>query len=209
MIKRGIILFIFLGTFLFKSYAQSNVSIKYFGFTLHPFGDYSAEIQPYKLDKKAFTVLNFGGYASYEKYVYGDLLAVRVKQGVFTDCAAGLMGVSHVGVFIKVLEKNEKHKLNIGFGPAFIYRESWRKYKLYTDTGFWRIYSTKDFGELQYKLILYATEFEYDYKISDKLDLSADLVPGFPFAFTWSFGLKYWFNRGNGKPIFLIPKSKE
>jgi hypothetical protein len=189
--------------------AQSNVSVKYFGLTVHPFGDYSADVQPYKLDKNAYLVANFGGYASYEKFIWIDMLSIKVKQGIFTDCSAGMMGVSHLGVQMNLLEKR-KHKLSFGIGPTLIYRESWTRFPEYQESGFWNKYDSDRFGLVQYKMILYGCEFEYDYTVSDKTDLSVGFTPGFPFAFTFSFGVKYWFDKNFKTRLKLVtPKTIE
>lgn len=190
------------------SCAQSNVSLKYFGMTIHPFGDYSADIQPYRLDKKAYFVLNFGGYASYEHFIWLDMLSVRIKQGVFTDCSAGMMGVSHLGLQMNLLEK-KKHKLSFGLGPTLIYRESWNRFPEYKESGFWHKYSSPKAGDIQYKVILYGCEFEYDYTVSPTTDLSVGFTPGFPFAFTFSFGIKHWFNKDFKTRVKLVTPPRQ
>jgi len=182
---------------------QNNFSIKYFGLTIHPFGDYSANIQPYKLDKTAHFVLNFGGYASYEHFQWLDMLSVRIKQGVFTDCSGGIMGVSHLGLSMNLL-RGKKQKLNFGLGPTLIYRRSWSRFTEYKDSGFWHNYSSEKVGSIQYKLILYGCEFEYDYSVSPKTDLSVGFTPGFPFAFTFSFGIKYWLNKNFKSNVNIV-----
>jgi len=209
--KRFYIFFLIFGFVIVasSSFSQSNLSLKYFGLTVHPFGDYSASIQPNKLDKNAFFVLNFGGYASYEKFVWYDFISIKLKQGIFTDCSAGMMGVSHFGAQLKLLE-NQKNRLSFGIGPTFIYRESWKRFEVYEDSGFWKTYTSKKYGEIQYTFIPYGCEFEYDYKLSDKTDLSVDFTPGFPFAFTFSVGIKHWLTKDFKKRVKLVvPKNKK
>lgn len=177
----------------FLTLGQSNVSLQYFGLTIHPFGDYSAEVQPYRLDDNANFVLNFGGYLSYEKYVWHDILSIRVKQGAFTDCSAGKMGVSHIGVNFRLIG-NEKHRLHFSFGPAFIYRESWNRFEVYKNKGFWNDGEFRG-DEWQYKMVPFSCEFEYNYTINEKWDATFFLTPGFPNALFFSIGTKYWFNK--------------
>jgi len=188
--------------------AQSNFSVKYFGLTIHPFGDYSASIQPHKLDKKAYLVANFGGYASYTHFIWLDKLSIRVKQGVFTDCAGGPMGVSHVGIKMNLFEL-KKHRLSFAIGPTLIYRKDWSRFDIYQDSGFWKHYHSSYLGDIQYKMILYGCEFEYDWLITDKTNLSVGFTPGFPFAFTFAAGVKYWFSR-NFKENYkiVVPRKK-
>lgn len=187
----------------FVGKSQSNFSLKYFGLTIHPFGDYSASIQPHKLDKQAYLVVNFGGYASYEYYVWLDKLSVRVKQGVFTDCAGGPMGVSHLGVQMNLFEI-KRHRLGFAIGPTLIYRKDWNRFDIYKDSGFWKRYHSSLCGDIQYKIILYGCEFEYDWLITDKFNFSAGFTPGFPFAFTFSAGIKYWFSRDFKKNYMVV-----
>lgn len=192
-----------------NSFSQSNVSLKYFGLTVHPFGDNTAEIQPYKLDKNAYFVMNFGGYAGYEFFIWLNMLSIKLKQGLFTDCSGGIMGVSHIGLQMNLIEK-KRHRLSFGIGPALIYRQDWNRFEIYKDSKFWNRYYTKNQKSIQYKFILYGCEFEYDYAISKKTDLSVGFTPGFPFAFTFSFGVKHWLNKNFKTRIKLAtpPRTK-
>jgi hypothetical protein len=88
----------------FTAYGQSSFSAKFVGLTIHPFGDESAALQPYKLDDRAVFVMNFGGVVSYEKYIWRDLVSYKVLQAVFADCSAGLASITNLaiqGVFLK------------------------------------------------------------------------------------------------------------
>jgi hypothetical protein len=191
------------------SRAQSNWSIKYFGLTIHPFGDASADIQPYKLDENAYFVLNFGGYVGYEKFIWNDFLSVKLKQGLFTDCSAGWMGVTHLGLQMKLIE-GEKHRLSFGAGPTLIYRESWTRFDFYEKNPFWNYYNSNRLGEVQWRTMLYGCEFVYDYRLTENLELSSGFTPGFPMAFTFSIGVKYWMSREFEQKYFLArPKRKK
>ncbi len=129
------ILLIFLKFENDKIQAQNNFSIKYFGLIVHPFGDYSARIQPYKLDRNAYFVVTIGGYVSYEQFIWQDILSLKFKQGLFLDCSAGKSGVTHVSVQMNLLE-NKKNKLSFSIGPTLIYRESWTRFKEYKNSSF-------------------------------------------------------------------------
>lgn len=180
--------------------AQDAATLKYFGLSIHPFGDPTAELQPYKLDPNAFFVLNFGGFAGYEHYVWHDLASVKVLQGVFTDCSGGLSGFSHIGVR-GLLASTERHRLMFGIGPALMYRESWARFgEKYTSTGYFNDYHSRNLGEIQWKLYPAVFEFEYDYRLGEKTDFSFSFTPGIPTVMTMQFGVKYWFNK-NFKPM--------
>ena len=177
--------------FFSKTFAQSNVSLKYFGLTIHPFGDDMANIQPYKLDDEAYFVLNFGGIAEYEKFIWEDIVALTVSQGIFNDCSNGLSGISHIGLQVLLLEKN-KHRLYVDGGPTFYVREDWNRFKDYEDLGNFerrKMYNRS----WQYRLFLISGAFEYDYDISSNKTISVSIIPLPVVAF--GFGFKYWFNK--------------
>lgn len=186
----------------FHARAQSNVSLKYFGLTMHPFGDETAYLQPYKLDNQARFVLNFGGFASYEKYVWKEIVSVKAMQGVFTDCSGGMAGVTHIG--LRINGEKDRHRLGIGLGPTLFYREDWNRFEGYTDSGFMSRTNNQWLGPLQYKFFWYGLEIEYDYRLGDRTDLSVGFTPGFPFVFTWSVGAKYWFSKGSEEAAKLV-----
>lgn len=170
----------------------SAFTVKYFGLTVHPFGDRTAELQPYKLDKGAHFVLNFGGYAGYEKFVYKDLVSVKVIQGLFSDCSGGWASVTHFGVRALLLER-EKHRLYFGIGPTFLLRDSWTRFgDRYKPSGFFNVDYDTFLGDVQWKFIPYACEIEYDYRCSPRDHLSIGFTPGVPLACTFSFGWKHW-----------------
>lgn len=198
----NLILLICTTTACFHASAQSNVSLKYFGLTMHPFGDKTAYLQPYKLDNNARFVLNFGGFASYEKYLWEEIISVKAMQGVFTDCSGGMAGVTHLG--LRISGEKGRHRLGIGLGPTFFYREDWNRFEGYTDSGFMKRANNRWLGPLQYKFFWYGVEIEYDYRLGNRTDLSVGFTPGFPFVFTWSVGAKYWLSKGPVKAVKLV-----
>lgn len=172
--------------------AQSAFTVKYFGLTIHPFGDPTAELQPYKLDDNAKFVMNFGGFAGYEKFFYRDLVSVKAIQGVFSDCSGGLASVTHIGPRLNLL-KVKKHKIYFGIGPTLILRDSWTRFgEKYTSSGYFNVAKTARFGELQWKFIPYGLELEYDFAITERNQFSLSFTPGVPLAMIFSFGWKHW-----------------
>lgn len=173
-------------------HAQSTFTLKYFGLTIHPFGDRTAELQPHKLDKTAHFVLNFGGYAGYEHFVYKDLVSLKVIQGVFTDCSGGWASVSHFGVRALLLE-TRKHRLYFGIGPTLLVRNSWERFgDKYQPSGYFETAHHTLLGNVQWKFIPYGCEFEYDYRWTERNQLSVSFTPGVPLACTFSVGWKHW-----------------
>ncbi|NOQ71641.1 MAG: hypothetical protein GQ574_06555 [Crocinitomix sp.] len=193
----------------FNAKAQETLTVKFFGLAIHPFGDPTANLQPFKLDKKARFVLNAGLFVGYEKYLYKDIFSVKIIQGITTDCSNGLASISHIGARL-LLFKTKKHRIHFGIGPTFIVRESWNRFgDEYTSSGFFNEYDSKKLGELQWKLIPYGFEFEYDYSFSDINQLSFSFTPGIP-ATTLSVGWKHWFNwKDYNEPKIFIPKKKK
>lgn len=172
--------------------AQSTVTLKYFGMTIHPFGDRTAELQPHKLDKEAHFVLNFGGYAGYERFVYKDFVSLKVIQGAFTDCSAGWASVTHLGVRFLLMEK-PKHRVYFGIGPTILVRNSWERFgDKYPPSKYFERAHSKLLGDLQWKFIPYGCEFEYDYRFNERNHLSISFTPGVPLACTFAVGWKYW-----------------
>lgn len=184
--------------------AQETVTLKYFGLTMHPFGDNSATLEPFRLDDHARFVANFGGFAGYEKFVWEDIVSVKIIQGVFTDCSAGLAGLTHVGVRGVLLDR-KKQRLSFGIGPVFMYRDSWRRFGgRYTPSGFFNETHTQLFGDVQWKLFPAGFEFEYDVQLNDKTDFSASFTPGVPLACIFSVGVKYWLSKDFREKVKLV-----
>jgi hypothetical protein len=172
--------------------AQSTFTLKYFGVTVHPFGDRTADLQPYKLDREAHVVLNFGVYAGYERFVYKDLVSIKAIQGGFTDCSGGWASVTHIGVRALLFE-NEKHRLYFGIGPTLLVRNSWTRFgSAYKPSGYFNLADNTFAGDVQWKFIPYGCEFEYDYRWTERDHLSVGFTPGVPLACTFSVGWKHW-----------------
>lgn len=184
----------------------SNLSLKFLGFTIHPLGDRTADLQPFKLDRHARFVFNFGGVLGYERFIWQDVLSVKVLQAVFADCSAGLASATHVALRGTFLNRGG-HRLSVGFGPAFLVRQDWARLPDYQSSGFMHTGKLPVFGNVQYKMFWYGIEVEYDLRLSKHLDFSASLTPGIPMAISMGCGLKYWFTRDYKAKIYL-PKIK-
>lgn len=209
MVKKVLILFsLLIVVCSSNAQAPSAFTIKYFGLTIHPFGDKTAELQPYKLDRNARFVANFGCFLGYERFVFKDLVSIKIIQAGFTDCSGGLAGFTHVGVRMRMFQLKEKSTFYFGFGPAFMYRDSWERFgDAYSSSGYFNSGSVRG-HEIQYKLIPYACEIEWDYKLNEKNAFSVGFTPGIPMALTFSVGWKHWIH----KPTFdylklYIPKN--
>jgi hypothetical protein len=204
---RLIFLFILLG---FIGHAQDAITIKHFGLTIHPLGDNTAKLQPNKLDKNARFVMNYGLFLGYEKFVYEDLVSLKIIQGFLADCSNGFASVTHFGPRVTLM-KTEKHRIYFGVGPTLIVRESWNRFGTdYQSSGYFNETYSNTFGDLQWKFVPYAFEFEYDYAFNNKNQLSVSFTPGVPLAMIFSVGWKHWFHfKEYNEPKIFVPKKRK
>jgi len=189
--------------------AQNCISVRYFGMTIHPFGDEQAKLQPHRLDEHAYVVANFGGFISADHYIWHDLIAVTLMQGMFTDCSGGWAGFSHLGVRALFLERG-KHRFLFGIGPMLYYRQSWHRFPEYIDSGFFNRYHSRHIGDVQYKIFWYGAEFACHYRVTEHFDLNAGFTPGVPLALSFSAGVTWWPVRPTEKvsPVKLLHPKK-
>jgi hypothetical protein len=204
---RFLSLFIFISSVLAS---QNCVSLRYFGLTIHPGGDQTAQLQPYKLDKHAIVVANFGGFILVDHYIKKDQVALTLMQGCFTDCSGGFGGFTHIGIRFRLIDKG-KHRILLGIGPMLYYRRDWNRFgSEYHDSGFFRRYSSSHFGEFQYKIFPIAGEFAYHYEFSKHFDFNFGFTPGLPLAVSFSAGITYWPQRFTEKaPIIRVHLRKK
>jgi hypothetical protein len=175
----------------FKLYAQDNIGIKFFGLSIHPFGEKeNAHLMPNKLDPSGYFVMNLGGIISYEKFVVEDALSFKFALGLYADCAAQLGGFLHAGIRAKIF-KIKKHSLYGGIGPTFIFRENWHKLDGYVDRK--RFIGNKN-DAIQYLFLWYGGELEYRFNFKKNWDFSLTFVPGYPDLMSLSLGVNYIIN---------------
>lgn len=183
-------------------WSQSNISAEFVGLTIHPAGDKTAHLQPNKLDDEARFVVNYGAVITYEKYLIGDVLAVKGLQVIAADCSAGWASITHFGIKGLVIRK-PKHRLGVAIGPAFMVRESWFRFEDYEPSGFLKTADSRILGPVQYKFFPIAAEIEYEYSLTPKFDFAFSLTPGLPMAITFAAGFKYWFNKDFEHKLYL------
>ncbi|RYM34687.1 hypothetical protein ERX46_04750 [Brumimicrobium glaciale] len=185
------ITFILLLLFPIHSIAQDNIGIKFFGLSLHPKGEHeNAFLMPNKLDENGYFVMNFGTEIMYEKFIYKDILSIKVIQAIYSDCAARLGGFSHIGLRAKIF-KIGKHTLNGGIGPTLVFRRNWLDLEGYVNPNRFKGGPENTF---QYLFLWYGGEFEYKYQMNEKLDFAISFVPGYPDLMSLAFGVNLRFN---------------
>lgn len=180
---------IFLLPWAAQAQRTRNLNFKYFGLSLHPKGDDNAELMPLNPDGKGYLVLNVGASVAYEQFFVPGKFSVKAIQAFYADCALRFAGFTHLGVRAVVFEAG-RHSLNGGLGPTLVYRRNWSELEGYNrDTSF---FGGDPEDTWQARMIWYAGEFEYNYRLSDRADLSVSFVPGYPNLMSLSFGLRYW-----------------
>ncbi|MCC9137163.1 hypothetical protein ACFSKU_20905 [Pontibacter silvestris] len=163
---------------------KNAFTVKFFGLSLHLKESPYPEIFPHRLDNKGYLVLNLGGIVGYERFVVRDVISIRVEQGLYTDCASVLAGFSHIGWRGLIFRKG-RHSLNGGIGPTLVYRRDWNEIEGYEDDGYFN-----RSGRWQYKFYWYGGELEYNYKLKERLEFSATLVPGIPELVSFGVGIR-------------------
>lgn len=172
-------------------FSQDNVGVKFFGLSLHPKGEKeNAFLMPNKLDENAYLVMNFGAEVMYEKFIYKDILSVKVIQALYSDCAARLGGFSHIGLRAKIF-KIGRHTLNGGIGPTLVFRRNWLDLEGYVNPNRFKGGPENKF---QYLFLWYGGEFEYKYQMNEKLDFAVSFVPGYPDLMSLAFGVSLRIN---------------
>lgn len=190
---------IFLLLFLFslntyRLHSQNNIGVQFFGLAIHPKGDpLNAHLMPYKLDPKAYFVVNFGVIASYNHFIYKDLVSIKLAQNFFADCALQFAGVTHLGIRVRVL-KLGRHLVQLGIGPTYMFRKSWYELDGYVQTH--PIYGDKT-DKWQQRFIWYGGEIEYKYSINDVFDISAGFIPYYNIVMSTYLGINYKFKNKN------------
>lgn len=171
-----------------QSYAQDNVGVKFFGLSIHPKGEETnAFLMPNKLDKNGYLVMNFGAEITYEKFLYKDIVSVKIAQALYADCAARFGGFSHIGVRGKILKKG-KHSLYGGIGPTLVFRRNWLELQGYVNPDRFKGGPGEKY---QYLFLWYGGEFEYKYKLSKDFDFAVSFVPGYPDLMNLALGVSY------------------
>lgn len=189
-VLKRITFLLFVIAFSSHVFSQNNVGLQFFGLAIHPKGDpLNAHLMPFKLDKDAYFVVNFGVVASYDHFVYKDILSIKVGQTIFADCATRFAGVSHIGIRVKVF-KIGKHRLQLGIGPTFMFRRSWFELNGYVQT---HPINGSPEDKYQTRFIWYGGEIEYKYSINDYIDISAGFIPYYNIIMSTYLGINYKF----------------
>jgi len=183
-------LFIILVFFSIVVAQQFTAGVKLTGLSVHPRGAINANLMKYKLDDDGVFVFNPGTILSFEKFLYKNIFSAKIAQGLYADCARQFAGMSHIGLRGRIFQ-TEKHSFNGGIGPTFFFRKNWQKLDGYVDDEY-SIFKGSLEANWQWGFLWYGGEFEYNYKISEMIELSTAMVPYIPpyVPLIMSFGLR-------------------
>lgn len=141
---------------------------------------------PWKLDSRAYHVLNLGVSLNYDwawkKHFFG-----RIAGGYYADCAALPAGYLHLGFRCEALRFG-RHTFNGGFGTGFLFRKDWHQFAAYRGDN---IYGERVYQGWQYRLTPVIGEVEYLYKISDRLQFQYSVLPAYPAAIVSKIGVRW------------------
>lgn len=167
--------------------AQNNFGVAIPFLTYHLQKDEQPYLQPNRLDKHAKFVLNYGIIANYERMIYKNRLSIKVAQAAYSDCATLFGGFTHLALRYKFIA-TQRHELRAGFGPTFIYRQSWYRFPGYSPSNQY----LKKHGDWQYAFSFIAGEIEYDYKLNERASINVNVIPAIPDLLFFSAGFRYW-----------------
>ena len=163
-------------------------AIHWIGYTYHPGGGNSPEIYPLKLDDQGTNVVEVGLVGKLD-YRFSSDFYLRSAVAAYKDCAFNNAGFFHLG-FRGTFFKHASHSISGGLGPTLLFRRDWNRFPEYKGDEF---FSDSVYRGWQYRFIWYGGEFDYSYQINSKLQFQYSVIPGYPFVFTNTFGIRYRF----------------
>ena len=181
---------LFLVLFSFISYSQLTIGVKIGGLALHH-KKVSPNYYKWSIDKKG----RFVGYAGATitvGYQFNQYLGVKFAQTIMPyDCGGKFSGITHIGIdfFDRIVGfKNETHRFSASFGPLFYYRKNWHKIPdYYAEEGFLKTGKNKDWER---KFVWHGGQIQYDYYLNERVSISTNFLPGFPYIYTFNTGLQ-------------------
>lgn len=176
---------------LLKAQLPQSFGLKFFGLSIHAYGDENWRLMPRRLDDTGRFVINLGATANYELFVWRDIVSVKSSVALYSDCAARLGGFFHVGLRGRIF-KIGRHTLNGGIGPTLIFRRNWAELPNYSNLHYFKGAP----GDIwQWRFLWYGGEFEYNVQLWKGWEASLTFIPGFPKLMSLSIGFRYCWNK--------------
>ncbi|MBI4648530.1 MAG: hypothetical protein HY738_18595 [Bacteroidia bacterium] len=194
MKKQIYILFIFLLSFTWQTFAQGFAGIKIRTFDILIINNINSHIFTMNIDSKGHILMSPGLSLSYSHFIYENKAALKITEEVYIDPASQASGYTSIGLMFRLakktnISKRAKNILNLSAGPALYYRSSWESIKGYIPETI-----VKKKGNMQYFLWFHAGA-EYAYSFSKWSDFTVSLNYGYPNALYFEIGFNIWVSK--------------
>ena len=175
----------FLVLFTFPCRAQWFVGIKLMGVSIHTDDNANCHLYQNCLGKRKRVAFHLG-LALTTEYKFNNWFSMKVDQAAFRDCAGKFAGMSMFNLRY-TQDLGKAGDASVGFGPFFYYRKSWFSLDGYADDGYFKESANKKW---QTKFVWYGGEFEYNYPLNERLDISTNILPGIPVVIAVASGVR-------------------
>jgi len=193
--KKNIVLVCCLLFHIYTLTAQTNVGVRFFAPTIHPFEEENNLLYSSKIDTAGKFLIEPGVVLTFENYADNNKVAIRMEQAFYKDGTKNWAGYTHIGLRLYPLRVGN-HSFGIGLGPTFFYRKSWTGLNGYIADA--ETFKTK--GDWQYKFVALSGGMEYSYAFNKRHDVSISFHHLQPKAFTFAVGYTYWIKvKTNGR----------
>ncbi len=182
---------IFLLAFYFPIKAQFQLGISVGGLGYHPIEEKNSDFYKWKLDKKGKLVA-YSGISVFVSYRINEYVGAKLQQSiVFYDCAGKFAGITHFGINLYddiIGFKSKTDEFSVSFGPFWYYRKNWN-----TIDGY---FNNPDFNKLsknnswETKFVWHGGQVEYSRKVSEELNATINVLPGYPYFYTFGLGIQ-------------------
>lgn len=194
--RKILILFLFLISYS-VSKAQFSIGISFSGIGFHPEDDKNknAEVYDWKLDKKG-KVVAYASVSFFLSYRYNDYIGAKLMQTIaLHDCGGQFAGVTHFGIDLHdniIGFKDSKNHLSMSVGPFWYYRKNWSKIPGYVNNP--KFIKLLKNGIWERKFVWYGGQIEYTHQLNNNSSFSVNILPGYPFIYTFGLGGKWNFD---------------
>ena len=172
------------------AFSQLSVGISIGGIGYHPIDDGNSEFYKWKITKKTTGFASLTFLLSYRINNYVGVKAIQTI--VFHDCAGKPAGVSHFGVDFHddiIGWENKESQFSVSFGPLWYYRKNWIQEPTYTNNPNFMKLSKNQIWES--KFVWHGGQIEYAHSIDNNKAATINILPGYPYLYTFSMGSKY------------------
>ncbi|MGL4596438.1 MAG: hypothetical protein ACRCYO_02855 [Bacteroidia bacterium] len=169
-----------------KANAQWYIGVKFIGISWHLKPSKHPHLFKGKLDKKGQGTVTYGIALSCE-YRFKPYWSVKFDQCIFADCAGRFAGTTMLMPRLNV-PFGKLGEGTGGIGPFFYYRRNWHELDGYVEDGLFKQSKNKRW---QTKFIWYGGELEHNYPITERMDISTNLLPAVPVLFTLTPGVRW------------------